>query len=100
MSFPFDNKPMPQDVANAVYDILVAHCHQSNRPDDRDSFVLEYTEGNPSHEYRLGIGGKFRYPRMTVDGYIELSNPKRDAIFDAANAKLSELKQAIAWSGK
>lgn len=100
MPFPFDNKPMPKDVANAVYDVLVEHCDQPNSADERSSFLLEYTEGNPCIEYRLRIGGKFRYPRMTVDGYVELGNPKRDAMFDAANAKLTDLKMTIGWSGK
>lgn len=56
-------KPLTEKMANKVYDILVAECGASDRPDDRQWFVCGQTR-EVVREWRfcgsLGFGGKFR----------------------------------------
>jgi len=44
-------------------------------------FIVEFTSKEPCTEWRfqgsLGFGGKFRYPRMSVDCYPEDETPAR-----------------------
>lgn len=87
-----------KEVAAALYEVLVAEC--AARADDVDSFVLEFTKRDdpygPTQEWRfqgaLGFGGKFRYPRCTVDCYRENETPATLAMIESANQKLAELK--------
>ena len=85
---------MTEVQANAVYTVLEDICRA--RPEDRMSFVLEYTQGHRTAEWRLfgalGVGGKFRYPKFSVDCYREDETPERGAMIAAANAKLAILR--------
>lgn len=92
-------RALTKEQANKVYDILESTCQAY--PGDRDSFVYEYTSEDRYHlsdEWRfsgaLGFGGKFRFPRMTVDCYQEDETPERLAMIEAANAQLKEIREA------
>lgn len=84
--------------AAAVFDILVANA--GARADERDqaSFVAEFTSKSPTSEYRfiggLGFGGKFRFPRLTVDCYPEDETPARRDMVEKTNAALAQFAQA------
>jgi hypothetical protein len=82
--------------ATRVYDVLVAHVGAYPAEDDRASFGYEFTKDNPTTEYRfcgaLGMGGKFRFPRMSVDCYPEDSTPDRVAKIADCNAALATLR--------
>lgn len=99
MSFPFNNKPMSEEAAQKVYDILVDTCGAKNGDDERATFVYEYTSDCPTHEYRfcgeLGMGGKFRYPSMIVTCYEENRTPKRDVMITSANERLAQFKASM-----
>lgn len=86
---------MPEELARAVYAVLVELCGASARPDDIASFVAHCTSDTPGTEYRfvgsLGFGGKFRYPGMTVDCYPEDATPHRQAAIGRANERLAQL---------
>lgn len=87
-----------KDVALALYEVLVTECKACAA--DADSFVYEFTKRDdpygPTQEWRfqgaLGFGGKFRYPRCTVDCYRENETPETLAMIASANKKLAELK--------
>lgn len=85
--------PMTEQQAKAVYAVLQETCGAG---DDELSFVYEFTKELPTTEWRfggsLGFGGKFRYPRMSVDCYPEDESAARLAMISAANAKLAVLK--------
>lgn len=80
--------------ARQVYDVLV-ECAGAPESSWRDSFELEFTGERPTNEWRfcgdLGFGGKFRFPRMTVDCYPEDETPSRLEIIKRTNARLAEL---------
>jgi len=85
---------MTESQASAVYDIL---CASAKAPDgsSRDRFIREFTGDRPANEWRfcgsLGFGGKFRFPRMTVDCYPEDATAERRAAIEATNAALADL---------
>lgn len=90
-------KPLTQEQANAVYTILEKTCGAF--PQDRFSFVYEFTqesEYSPTSEWRfcgdLGFGGKFRFPRITVDCYREDETEERLAQIKKANEELSAIR--------
>lgn len=89
-------KSMTAEQAEQVYDILV---REAKAPDGswRQSFVLEFTGDRPTSEWRfcgsLGFGGKFRFPRMTVDCYREDETPQALETISRTNAQLDELRQ-------
>lgn len=92
-------KVLTEQQAQAVYQILVEVCGAPAHPRNERAFVAEYaTESKfvPSMEWRfqgkLGYGGKFRYPRLSVDCYAEHETPALRAIMVEANAKLTALK--------
>jgi len=82
--------------ARAVYELLTTYCNVSAHPHDVDSFVYEFTGDKPTSEYRiqgdLGYGGKFRFPRMSVDFYPEDRTPARERMAEDVNKVLSGLK--------
>lgn len=88
-------KNLSEAQANAVYDILV---REAKAPDEswRQSFVIEFTGERPTNEWRfcgsLGFGGKFRFPRMTVDCYPEDETPERRATIERTNEALARWK--------
>lgn len=91
--------PVPAGFGNRIYDILVAVCGAHEH--DRASFVSHFERpvGNgPTSEWRFmgtfGFGGKFRYPRMTVDGYPEDMNS------DLIRAKLDADTKLAVLAGK
>ena len=89
-------KNMTREQAIAVYDILV---RDAKAPDGsrRDSFVMEFTGERPTTEWRfcgaLGFGGKFRFPRMSVDCYKEDETPETLRMIQLTNACLARLKE-------
>lgn len=95
-------KNMTTEQANAVYDILV---REAKAPDGswRDSFVLEFTGERPTNQWRfcgaLGFGGKFRFPRLSVDCYREDETPERLRMIQWTNAALGLLKEQWASEG-
>lgn len=82
--------------SQAEQQVLVEECGASAHPIDKQSFVYEYTTDSPGSEWRfqgsLGFGGKFRYPKFSVDCYPEDATLTRRAAIEAANAKLAALK--------
>jgi len=98
-----DRPPLSTEYANRIYDILVERA--GARPDDshRAEFVHTFTSERPTSEYRLnsrlGSGGKFRYPRMSVDCYPEDETAKVTAMMAATNEALTAFKQSMAPSG-
>lgn len=79
-----------------IYDVLVAHCGAQDDKYDRLSFVQNFTSERPSMEWRfqgaLGFGGKFRYPRITVDCYPEDETPKRKEMIQRVNSMLEQIR--------
>jgi hypothetical protein len=99
----FNNKPMTEDQAKAVYAVLKDECGAQGGSME-DGFVYEFTisESNqygPTTEWRfqgsLGFGGKFRYPKMSVDCYREDETPARLAAIERANDRLALLKASF-----
>lgn len=93
----WNEMPMTLERAKAVYAILVDTC--GAQADDPLGFVAEFTSKAPTTEWRfqgsLGFGGKFRYPRMTVDCYAEDETPERLAAIRVANERLAVLKHQV-----
>lgn len=85
----------PEQAAQA-YAALVTHAGARPNDDDKGGFVYELTRSKPTDEYRfggaLGFGGKFRFPRMTVDCYPEDETPERLAMVAACNEALAQLR--------
>lgn len=85
----------------AIYQILVEECGANTDDIAVRSFVYEFTKENPTSEYRfqgkLGFGGKFRYPRMTVDCYSEDETPAIRAMIEKANARLAAFKTSDSY---
>lgn len=94
---PFAKDDINEEIANEIYDILVAECGASARPDERDSFVYHHTKAQHiSGEYRfcgkIGFGGKFRnYSGWWVDCYREEENYNSVGCILHANEKLRAL---------
>jgi hypothetical protein len=88
----------PEQAAQA-YAALVTHAGARPNEDDVAGFVYELTRQTPTNEFRfggaLGMGGKFRFPRMTVDCYREDETPERLAMIVACNAALAELRESF-----
>lgn len=84
---------MTEEQANAVYNVLVEHAGASEV--QRDEFVFMHANGR-CDEYRfqgrLGFGGKFWRRDWRVSAYPEDTTPARQAILDATNAALAELR--------
>lgn len=78
-----------------VYAILVECAGASADSIGRDSFIIHFTGDKPTNEWRfcgaLGFGGKFRFPRMTVDCYREDENPERLEMIKRTNERLADL---------
>lgn len=93
----YNTKPMTEDKAKAVYQVLVEECGANS--EDPLGFVAEFTSGEPCVEWRfqgsLGFGGKFRYPKMTVDCYPEDETPERVQAIHAANKRLAVLNASV-----
>lgn len=89
---------MSPEKANLIYTLLVEEGGAPDGP-ERNAFVIEYTDDNPSREWRfrghLGFGGKFRIgersgkTRYYVDCYLEDNNPERQRIMDGINSRLA-----------
>lgn len=81
--------------ANKIYDILVNIGDASE--DMRDSFI-HYFIGNFGEwgEWRfggkLGMGGKYRTQRNTVDYYYENTTQERDKIVEKINKELKNIE--------
>lgn len=92
-----NRQPLTEAQAEQIYKILSEECdaHPSNLLD----FTLEFTSKDPCSEWRfqgsLGFGGKFRYPRMSVDCYREDETAARLKSIEAANKRLTELKATL-----
>jgi len=92
-------QPIPEDVANKIYDILVevTGIHVPKGMDtSRMSFVRYATEGDWTEfrfSYPLGFGGKVwcNAGRWYVGCYREDDNPERSAIIERTNAALDKL---------
>ena len=86
--------------ARTVWKILCQEAQASSRPEDTDSFVFEFTGPDPTREWRfcgsLGFGGKFRFPRMSVDCYPEDLTPARANAIKNTNVCLAALREE--WS--
>lgn len=87
--------------ATQAYAALVAHAGARPNEDDVAGFVYEFTRQKPTDEFRfqggLGSGGKFRFPRMSVDCYPEDATAARNNMIAAANEALGRLREA--WRG-
>ena len=85
--------------ATQAYAALVAHAGARPNQDDIEGFVYELTRQHPTNEYRfggaLGFGGKFRFPRMSVDCYPEDETPARLGMIAACNEALAELRDSF-----
>jgi len=94
-------KPMSQEQASEVYDILVEHC---GAPESwRDNFMYHQT-ASVCEEYRfqgcLGFGGKFRrynrgsgLERWYVDQYHEDTTDRSKKVIETANDLLADLRK-------
>lgn len=93
----YNTKPLTDEHAKAVYQILIDEC--GAQASDPLGFVSEFTSDEPCMEWRfqgsLGFGGKFRYPRMSVDCYREDETPQRLKSIEATNKRLNEFKRTI-----
>jgi hypothetical protein len=85
---------MTQELAEAVYQVLVDTCRANSS--GLSGFVYNFTSNDTGREWRfqgsLGFGGKFWYPEMAVDCYLEDETPDRLASIDKANSMLYALK--------
>lgn len=88
------------ELLSKTYDLLVAQCGASNIGNEKDRFVEHFSRVNPPREYRfigdLEFGGKFRFPRFSVDCYPEDETPERLAMISSANKQLKELVKNLA----
>lgn len=88
------NKGMTEDKAQAIYDILVDIAGAN--AEDKESFVSHFCAESTTNEWRfqghLGFGGKFRYPRISVDCYPEDGTKARLVIIDKTNTALAKLR--------
>ena len=94
-----ENPPVPEDIADKIWDVVERHCGADTRPDvahGKRSFVRYALEGTWT-EYRfcgnLGFGGKLwlNAGRIYVACYSEDSTPRRKAAIAAANMELNEI---------
>lgn len=98
-------QPHPEQLAVAIYDILVMHCGASDgRGHARENFVRSAVEGTwTEHRFcgSLGSGGKIwneDVPYVTC--YQEDKTPVVEAMIEEANAALKALwddKQENPW---
>lgn len=111
---------LTEQVANEIFDVLVAHAGQRDDRDDRHEFVHHQTERFTS-EFRfmgaLGFGGKFRRnaTRLNaiyriegkdmwgeawyVDAYPEHLTSERLARIEATNAALKPIRDRFFKEG-
>ena len=89
---------MSVEMANEVYDILVAECLAQDREEayDRFGFIQAQTEGQYfTYEFRfcgaLGFGGKFwvNDNRLYVTCYPESETPEINEMISKANERLA-----------
>lgn len=89
---------LTENQAIAVFNILVEHAGARADEQDQASFVLEFTKERPTSEYRfiggLGFGGKFRFPRLTVDCYPEDETAALRGMVEKTNAALAYFARA------
>lgn len=94
--------PMTEQAANDVYDVLVEECGATDTELTRRYFVLTQT-GEFCTEFRfcgtLGFGGKFwrNARRWYVNCYSEDMTSERQKTIDAANMRLSEVKETYGF---
>jgi len=83
---------LKEEKANAMWDVLVAHCGAQER--NRQDFVSVVTNQDIK-EYRFGgdfgFGGKIWIDRCSVTCYREKSTPDIEARIAVANELLSKL---------
>lgn len=89
---PLTIQGMHESTAKLVYAVLIEEC--GALPNTENTFVQAFSQdGVPPREFRingrLGFGGKFRYPAMTVDCYPEDMTPAREKMIQAANDRLA-----------
>lgn len=84
---------MTPERANAIYDVLMLHCHANRLL--RDEFVhyhidTELREGHMEWRFagNLGWGGKYRANQNRVTCYPEDSTPEREEIIECVNQLL------------
>jgi hypothetical protein len=80
-----------------VYTVLIEEC--GALPSAESAFTLAFTGEKPPREFRingkLGFGGKFRWPAMTVDCYPEDHTPARDVMIQRANVRLRAMYDIV-----
>ncbi|MEE8368274.1 MAG: hypothetical protein V3S30_08145 [Thermoanaerobaculia bacterium] len=89
---------LTEEIANQIYDILVADCRAAESM--RDSWIYHQTKADDfTHEWRfsgnLGFGGKFwrGWDAWYVDAYSEDYTQEREKIIAATNKKLTALRE-------
>lgn len=89
--------PIPADVADAIWCVLVEECGCRDDPRDRSSFT-HYLGASDWAEWRfqgaLGFGGKFYNDHFSwrVGCYREDDTPERLAMMARANARLAAMR--------
>jgi hypothetical protein len=95
--------PLPRDLAEAIYDVLVEEAGASNDDGDRWQFtgyVCGDRDGGSWREYRfcgaLGFGGKFHANagRLYVSCYPEDATAEREVTIARANERIAALAAA------
>ncbi len=86
----------------AVYDVLVEYGGAVEDPQNKESFILAFTQReHPTCEFRcvsaLGFGGKFwrNADRFYVNYYREDRNKKRDALEAKLNVLIGGLVETM-----
>jgi hypothetical protein len=86
-----------ETTAKLVYSVLIDEC--GALPSAESAFTLAFTEENPPREFRingkLGFGGKFRFPGMSVDCYPEDHTPARAVMMQQANDRLRSINEIV-----
>lgn len=92
-------KALTEAQAKAVWQVLVEECDASTDAMAELSFVNMFSTDTcytPGSEWRfqgcLGVGGKLRYPSLSVDCYHEDATPERLEVIRATNVRLAALK--------
>ena len=96
------NEALPDEVGNAIYDILVEFAGETEHKNNRERFVFSQSI-DFQREYRfigaLGMGGKFRRRSFDdvwfVDCYPEDLNEERAVKIAATNAALAEYQKSF-----
>ena len=99
------HSPMLPGFAGRVFDVLVTVCGAIES--DRASFIYEFEKKKgdygPTSEWRFGgafgFGGKFRYPRFSVDAYPENMTAEIESAKLEADKKLAIIKEEMISAG-